>query len=98
LLDVVTTYSRMKCIIPSKNTGATIPIGPKLAGPLEVGLTDQFGSRGGNPHSVGGSTGDHSSESRSNEAGHWAEGEASELWTPIWGSGETMGHRGGAPR
>jgi hypothetical protein len=34
---------------------------------------------------------------RRDEAEHRAEGEASELWTPIWGSGETMAHRGSIP-
>jgi hypothetical protein len=77
---------------------ATVPIGPKLARPLEIGLTARFGSRGGNAHSAGSGTSDQSGEWRRDEAGHWAEGEAGELCTLIWGDWETMAHRGGAPR
>jgi hypothetical protein len=43
---------------------------------------------GRNPHNTGGGGDDHSGEWRRDEAGHWAEGEASELWTLIWGNGE----------
>jgi hypothetical protein len=40
---------------------------------------------------------DGAGEWRCDEAVHWAEGKADEPCTLIWGSGETMAHRGGAP-